>query len=189
MSVVLVLALVAVGIVLVFDYTNGFHDAANVVATVIASNAMTPRQAVVVVSLFEMLGPLLGGTAVANTIGGIVHLSDLDADRSLVIVLCALFGAIAWNLATWWRGLPSSSSHALVGALAGAVIAATDVGHVVWGFDALAHGELKGVAKVMLALVISPVIGFWVTFGWHRFLRRQLFRATPSVNGWHRSQT
>jgi PiT family inorganic phosphate transporter len=186
-SLVLVLALVTVGVVLVFDYTNGFNDAANVVATVIASNAMTPRQAVVVVGVFELLGPLLGGTAVANTIGNIVHLSDLDASRSLVVVLCALSGAIIWNVTTWWRGLPSSSSHALVGALAGAVVSATDVSHVEWGFSALARGELKGVAKVVLALLISPVIGFAATFAWHRFLRRQLFRATPAVNGWLRA--
>jgi hypothetical protein len=102
-------------IVLVFDYTNGFHDAANIVATVIASRAMTPAQAVIIVGVFEFLGPLLGGTAVANTIGKFVALNGVQPILSLAILLCGLIGAIVWNLATWYFGIPSSSSHALVG--------------------------------------------------------------------------
>lgn len=187
MSTLIVLAIVAVVVVLVFDFTNGFHDAANVVATVIASNAMTPRQAVFVVGLFEFLGPVLGGTAVANTIGGIVHLSDVPPESALLIVVCGLAGSILWNLLTWWRGIPSSSSHALVGALAGVVSAAVGREHVVWGFsDLVVKGEIHGVTKVLLALLISPIVGFGFAFVLHRIVRRQLNRASPGVNVWLR---
>jgi len=94
------LTVATVVIVIFFDYTNGFHDAANIVATVIASRAMTPVQAVMVVGVFEFLGPLLGGTAVANTIGKFVDLSTLDKQAALLILFCGLLGAIVWNLAT-----------------------------------------------------------------------------------------
>ena len=114
-NVIFWLAVIAVVIVLFFDYTNGFHDAANIVATIIASRAMTPAQAVVIVGVFEFLGPLLGGTAVANTIGKFITLGDVGAILSLAILICGLLGAIVWNLATWYFGIPSSSSHALVG--------------------------------------------------------------------------
>ena len=100
------MAVATVVIVLFFDYTNGFHDAANIVATIIASRAMTPAQAVVVVGVFEFLGPLLGGTAVANTIGKFVDLSTVDASLAVLILFCGLLGAIVWNLATWWFGIP-----------------------------------------------------------------------------------
>ena len=92
------------------------------VATVIASRAMTPVQAVIIVGVFEFLGPLLGGTAVANTIGKFVTLDGVLPLLSLSILLCGLIGAIVWNLATWYFGIPSSSSHALVGGLIGAIV-------------------------------------------------------------------
>lgn len=186
-SALVILAIVAVVVVLIFDFTNGFHDAANVVATVIASNAMTPRQAVVVVGVFEFLGPVLGGTAVANTLGGIVKLSDIDREAALLIVVCGLAGAILWNLLTWWKGIPSSSSHALVGALAGVVTVSVGRDHVVWGFSDLIHtGEVHGVTKVLLALLISPIVGFGFAYVLHRIVRRQLNRASPGVNVWLR---
>jgi PiT family inorganic phosphate transporter len=187
MSTLIVLAIVAVVVVLIFDFTNGFHDAANVVATVIASNAMTPRQAVVVVGIFEFLGPVLGGTAVANTIGGIVQLSDIRPESALLIVVSGLTGSILWNLLTWWRGIPSSSSHALVGALAGVVTVSVGHDHVVWGFsDLVTKGEIHGVTKVLLALLVSPFVGFGFAFVLHRIVRRQLNRATPAANTWLR---
>jgi PiT family inorganic phosphate transporter len=183
MDMVLFLAVVAVVIVLFFDYTNGFHDAANIVATVIASRAMTPAQAVIVVGFFEFLGPLLGGTAVADTIGGFVDLSSLPPVKAMTVLLCGLIGAITWNLVTWWRGIPSSSSHALVGGLAGAVVVAVGSDHVVWGFHELfVRGHLTGVTKVLLALVLSPLIGFWVGYGLHRLAGALLRGASPSVN-------
>ncbi len=183
MDTLFILAVVAVVIVLLFDYTNGFHDAANIVATVIASRAMTPAQAVVVVGVFEFLGPLLGGTAVANTIGKFVTLGDVAPVLSLAVLVCGLIGAIAWNLATWWRGIPSSSSHALVGGLIGAVVVAVGPDHVAWGFtELLQHGKFNGITKVLLALVLSPLIGFWAGFLMHRLLLGLLRAARPSVN-------
>jgi len=182
MDPVLVLAVALVLVVLVFDYTNGFHDAANIIASVIASRAMTPVQAVFIVAVFEFLGPLLGGTAVANTIGKFVVLDGIDRVAALTIILCGLVGAIAWNLLTWWRGIPSSSSHALVGGLAGAVVVAVGTDHVVWGFGELLHGHVTGVTKVLAALIVSPLIGFWVGFGVHRVMMFLLRAARPIMN-------
>ena len=176
------LAIVAVVIVLLFDYTNGFHDAANIVATVIASRAMTPAQAVVIVGVFEFLGPLLGGTAVANTIGKFVTLDDVLPMLSLAILVCGLVGAIVWNLATWYFGIPSSSSHALVGGLAGAVVVSVGSDHVVWGFNELLAGHVTGIVKVLAALLLSPLIGFAAGFLIKRLLSALLNRATPAVN-------
>ena len=183
MDTLFILAVVAVIIVLLFDYTNGFHDAANIVATVIASRAMTPAQAVVVVGVFEFLGPLLGGTAVANTIGKFVTLGDVAPVLSLAVLVCGLIGAISWNLATWWKGIPSSSSHALVGGLIGAVVVAVGPDHVAWGFtELLQHGKFNGITKVLLALVLSPLIGFWAGFWLHRLMLLLLRAARPSAN-------
>lgn len=182
MDSLLLLALAAVCIVLLFDYTNGFHDAANIVATVIASRAMTPVQAVIVVGFFEFLGPVLGGTAVANTIGGVVTLDDVAPLLALSILLCGLAGAIVWNMATWYFGIPSSSSHALVGGLAGTVVVAVGSDHVVWGVSDLFEGRLTGVVKVLAALVLSPLIGFWVGFLMHRVLNGCLMAAGPAAN-------
>ena len=183
MDLVLLLAVVSVIVILLFDVTNGFHDASNMIATVVASRAMTPIQAVVVVGTFHFIGPILGGTAVANTIGKFVDVSSLDVVVSLTIILCGLSGAIFWNLLTWWFGIPSSSSHALVGGFIGAVVLASGPEHVVWGFGQLQHGELTGVTKVILALIISPFIGFWVGFALHRLMGFLLQGARPSMNG------
>ncbi len=143
---------------------------------------MTPVQAVLVVGFFEFLGPLLGGTAVANTLGTFVTLDDLDRELALVVVLCGLVGAIAWNLLTWWYGIPSSSSHALVGGLAAAVVAASDAQHVSWGLDELLHGHLTGVTKVLLALLLSPLLGFWIGHLLHRTMMFLLRSAHPTIN-------
>lgn len=182
MDTVLILAVAAVAIVLLFDYTNGFHDAANIIASVIASRAMTPIQAVLVVALFEFLGPLLGGTAVANTIGKFVRLDGIEPAAALTILLCGLVGAIAWNLLTWWRGIPSSSSHALVGGLAGAVVVSAGPDHVVWGLAELGHGHVTGVIKVLAALLLSPLAGFWAGFLFHRLMLFLLRAARPTMN-------
>jgi PiT family inorganic phosphate transporter len=183
METLFLLTVLAVAIVLLFDYTNGFHDAANIIATVIASRAMLPMQAVMIVGVFEFLGPLLGGTAVANTIGKFIDLSDLEPLVSLTILVSGLGGAIVWNLYTWAKGIPSSSSHALVGGLIGAILLSVDADHVVWGFTELfQHGRLTGVMKVLLALILSPVIGFWVGFAIHRFFRLAFRAASPRIN-------
>jgi PiT family inorganic phosphate transporter len=183
MDVLLVLTILTVLVVLLFDYTNGFHDAANIVATVIASRAMSPVQAVVVVGTFEFLGPLLGGTAVANTIGTFVSLGDLPPGLGLATLLSGLLGAIIWNFVTWWKGIPSSSSHALVGGLVGAVSVSAGTDHVVWGFAELfGNGHVTGVTKVLLALILSPLAGFWVGFVVHRVVLATLRAAKPAAN-------
>lgn len=182
METVTLLCLLAIVVVLLFNYTNGFHDAANIIATVIASRAMSPIQAVAVVSVFEFLGPILGGTAVADTIGHFVSLSDLPRELSLTIVLSGLAGAIFWNLLTWRLGIPSSSSHALIGGLIGAVVLAVGGDHIMWGFGALMHGQVDGVTKVVLSLVLSPILGFAFGFLLHTIMRYALRAAHPRIN-------
>ncbi len=183
MDLVTGLAIATILFVLLFDYTNGFHDASNIVATVIASRAMTPIQAVIVVAFFEFLGPLVVGTAVANTIGSFIDVSGLASVDSLIIIMAGITGAIAWNLGTWWIGIPSSSSHALVGGLVGPVLVSAGPSNVVWGFQELFfHGHLTGVTKVLLALILSPLIGFWVGFVLHRISGLLLRGSRPSLN-------
>ncbi|MBF0097710.1 MAG: inorganic phosphate transporter [Magnetococcales bacterium] len=184
MDTLFTLAVTAVVIVLIFDYTNGFHDAANIIGTIIASRAMTPIQSVIVVGTFELLGPLLGGTAVANTIGKFITLGDVPPTISLTIVLCGIWGAIFWNMATWWYGIPSSSSHALVGGLIGAVVVSAGSQNVIWGFSELAHGKFTGFVKILLSLIVSPVLGFWAGFLIHRGMRWLLRNEEPSANRW-----
>ncbi|MDR2454008.1 MAG: inorganic phosphate transporter, partial [Bifidobacteriaceae bacterium] len=116
----IMLAITVMAIALAFDFTNGFHDAANAIATAVSTRAMPPRAALTMAALMNLVGALLG-TAVAETIAKqIVNLEGLDQHEQLLIVLAGLLGAITWNLVTWWFGLPSSSSHALIGGLAGA---------------------------------------------------------------------
>lgn len=182
MDTVTLLTLLAVFIVLLFDYTNGFHDAANIIATVIASRAMQPMSAVILVGVFEFLGPMLGGTAVANTIGKFVDLSGLASILSLTVLVSGLIGAIAWNLITWWQGIPSSSSHALIGGLIGAVVLAVGGQHVVWGFIELSQGHVVGVTKVILALLLSPIMGFLAGYLVHNLARLLLRSAHPRIN-------
>ncbi len=182
MTTVMGLMIAGVVVVFVFDYTNGLQDAANMLSTIVASRATTPVQAAILVSSFTFLGPILGGTAVANTIGNFVDVTGLQELASLTIVLSGLTGAIAWNLLTWWFGLPASSSQALVGGLVGAVLVGAGPEHVVWGFAEISESRLTGVAKVIGALLISPVLGF--VFGWviHRIMQIVLRGARPSAN-------
>ncbi|MDR1825066.1 MAG: inorganic phosphate transporter [Bifidobacteriaceae bacterium] len=154
----IVLALVVIVLAVGFDFTNGFHDAANAIATAVSTRALRPRAALVMAALMNMIGAMLG-TAVAHTIAtDIVDLNDINNHEALSIVLGALLGAIAWNLITWWFGLPSSSSHALIGGLAGAGLAAM----VYW--DNVAVQWAKIVEKVIIPMVASPVIGFSLAF-------------------------
>jgi inorganic phosphate transporter, PiT family len=145
-------AVVAIVVVaLAFDYTNGFHDAANAIATSVSTRALTPRVALVMAAVANFGGALLG-ERVAGTVGkGIID--PPTGGAGLAIVGAALVGAIAWNLATWWLGLPSSSSHALVGGLVGASLAASST--VKW----------DGVTgKVLIPMVLSPVVGFLLAY-------------------------
>ncbi len=186
MDTLSLIAVLAIVLVLIFDLSNGFHDAANIIATVIASRAMSPMMAVVIVGIFEFLGPLLGGTAVANTIGSFINLTEVDRVQAVKIVLAGVAGALSWNLITWWKGLPSSSSHALVGGLIGAVAASVGGHHVVWGFSELMQGRVHGVTKVLLALLLSPVAGFVVGYIIQKIMLAVLYRASPSANRWLR---
>jgi PiT family inorganic phosphate transporter len=141
------LAVVIVIVALGFDYTNGFHDAGNAIATAVSTRALTPKVALAMAAVMNVVGALIS-TKVAKTVGG--GIVDAPSGRSgLVIVLAALLGAITWNLLTWWFGLPSSSTHALIGGLVGAALAASET--VKW----------SGIVdKVVVPMVVSPLIGF-----------------------------
>ncbi|WP_345991335.1 inorganic phosphate transporter [Sulfurimonas sp. HSL-1716] len=150
--------------VFVFDFTNGFHDAADMVATAIASRAMKSSVAIFIVSLFTFLGPLLAGLAVADTIGTFVDISHTDIKDAQSLVIAALFAAITYNITTWKFGLPSSSSNSLAGGLVGAGLFMVDSDRINWGIDSLQNGHLEGVMKVVTGLFASPFLGFIVGF-------------------------
>ncbi|HEU5034318.1 MAG TPA: inorganic phosphate transporter [Mycobacteriales bacterium] len=134
-----------------FDYTNGFHDAANAIATSVSTRALTPRKALALAAVFNLIGSLVS-TKVASTVGkGIIDVPNNH--EGLVIVFAAVIGAIVWNLITWYFGLPSSSSHALIGGLVGAALASS--GQVHW----------SGIVdKVIIPMVLSPLVGFVLAF-------------------------
>jgi PiT family inorganic phosphate transporter len=146
----LAIVITVVVVALAFDYTNGFHDAANAIATSVSTRALTPRIALVLAAVMNFVGALLGqevAQTVAETIGGIA------GNHGLIIVLAALLGAISWNLITWYFGLPSSSSHALIGGLVGAGLA---------GGATINWKTIED--KVIIPMVASPVIGFALAF-------------------------
>jgi PiT family inorganic phosphate transporter len=141
-----VYVVVIVAVALSFDFINGFHDSANSIATVVSTRVLSPHVAVIWAAFFNFVAAFVVGTAVARTIGkGLIEPSVVDPD----LVLGALIGAIIWNLITWYVGLPSSSSHALMGGLGGAAIAKA-------GFPAL---QLGGWVKPILFIFISPFLG------------------------------
>jgi PiT family inorganic phosphate transporter len=149
-NAVLVALILVIVVALVFDYINGFHDTANAIATVVSTGVLPIRTAILLAAALNFGGALLG-TAVAGTIGkGLVH----PAAVTQGVVLAALLGAIFWNLFTWYFGIPSSSSHALVGGLVGAAIA-----HA--GGDAV---QMEGLYKIVKSLIVSPVVGFFTAF-------------------------
>jgi inorganic phosphate transporter, PiT family len=148
----LLLLLAIIALALIFDYINGFHDAANAIATVVATKVMTPRVAVLFGATFNFAGALMNSHVAATISKGLVH----EQGMSMTIVLCALSGAITWNLLTWWWGLPSSSSHALIGSLLGATFFATPQGSKNIAWDAVLQ-------KIIIPMGTSPLLGF--TFG------------------------
>jgi PiT family inorganic phosphate transporter len=147
---VVVIVIVALG----FDFTNGFHDSANAIATSISTKALTPRVALAMAAVMNIVGALIS-TKVAATVGkGIISPpTQHGANAGLIVVLAALAGAIVWNLGTWYLGLPSSSSHALIGGLVGAALAASQT--VKW------HGVWE---KVVIPMVVSPLVGFGLSY-------------------------
>ncbi|CAL9651955.1 anion permease [Streptomyces sp. NPDC057838] len=164
MELTLVVLIIVVG--LTFDFTNGFHDAANAIATSISTRALTPRVALAMAAVMNFLGAFLG-TEVAQTVGkGIIGAPE--AVSGLLLVLCALLGAIGWNVFTWWRGLPTSSSHALIGGLVGAALAASATVH--WS------GILD---KVVLPMLLSPLVGVALGYLLHTAILWLFRRAAP----------
>src|SRR3978361_2260424 len=146
------LALIVIVVVaLAFDYTNGFHDAANAIAVAVSTKALTPRAALGLAAVRNLVGALIS-TKVAATVGGGI-IDPPTGGGGLQVVFAALIGAIVWNLITWYFGLPSSSSHALIGGLVGAALAAGD--GVKW------HGVYE---KVLKPMVFSPLLGFALAF-------------------------
>jgi PiT family inorganic phosphate transporter len=158
-----------------FDFLNGFHDAANSVATVISTKVLPPAAAVAMAAFFNFIAFAIFGVAVASTIGkGIIGPSQIVTPD---LVLAALMGAVVWDVVTWYLGLPTSSSHALIGGLVGAGITAVGVGCLEWG----------GLSKVLLFMVLSPVIGFALAFGIMTSLIRVFFNVPNHVvNGYFR---
>ena len=156
---------------IIFEYSNGFHDAANAIATVVSTKVLTPRQAIAMAAFFNLTGALLGG-AVASTIGkGLVDTNIVTS----VTVLCALLAAFAWNITTWWGGLPSSSSHALIGGLCGAALATAkgDWSVLKW------HTGLW--PKVVVPMLTSPLAGFVLGASVMFLLFVLLHRFTPNL--------
>ncbi len=148
---------------LVFDYVNGFHDAANSIATVVATRVLSPGVAVAWAAFFNFIAFLVFGTAVAKTIGGdMVNIAAIPASDQLFVLLAAVLGATIWNLITWYLGLPTSSSHALVGAYAGSAISSY-IFH--FGFNGV-ETVLKaaGWIKTLTFIVLSPLIGMTLGF-------------------------
>ena len=170
----MVLLIAIIALALIFDYTNGFHDTANAIATSVSTRALSPRFAVVMAAGLNLIGALVS-TSVAKTVGeGLVDTELV----SLGLVLAALIGAVFWNFATWYFGIPSSSSHALFGGIIGAMIAKAGVGGVMWS------GVIE---KIILPMIGSPVIGFvtaWLLMTGLIWLVRK--RQQAPVNTWFR---
>lgn len=165
------LLILFIGTALFFDFLNGIHDSSNIVATMISSRAFKPQVALGVTALAEFVGPFIFGVAVAKTVGeGIVS----SAALSMQSIMAALIGAIIWNLVTWLLGIPSSSSHALIGGLIGAVMISSGIDSVKW----------SGVAQIFAALFLSPILGFGFGFFFTRFIFFLARGASPKINFW-----
>ncbi|NNB98845.1 inorganic phosphate transporter [Corallococcus exiguus] len=178
----LLAAVVAIVIVaLIFDFINGFHDAANSIATVVSTRVLSPNLAVAWAAFFNFIAAFAGGVHVANTMGkGIINFEMLRAagpTAVLMVIFSSLMGAIVWNLLTWWWGLPSSSSHALAGGMIGATLP-------VLGFEGLVG---SGIARIAAFIVLSPLIGMTLGIGMMLASTWAVHRQTPlRVDTWFR---
>ncbi|WP_312115059.1 inorganic phosphate transporter [Brevibacillus reuszeri] len=148
---VIILVLVVI-MALSFDFINGFHDTANAIATSVSTRALSPRTAIIIASVFNLVGALTY-TGVAKTIGGQIT-DPFKLQNGLLVVLAALTAAILWNLITWWFGIPSSSSHAIIGGVAGAAVGAAGLGAI----------NMEGFIEIVKALIISPIVAFVIGF-------------------------
>ncbi len=170
------LAAIVLLLALFFAYSNGFHDAANVVSTIIMTKAISPRKALLMAAVCEFIAPFFLGAAVAKMIGeNIINLPAYDPKTfniSVAFLIAALLGAITWNLLTWFLGFPSSSSHALIGGMVGAVLVAYGPDKILWG----------GLLYVVGSLVISPLLGLLVGWLFLKMTFRLSQDATPKIN-------
>ena len=162
--------IILIGLALVFDFLNGVHDSSNIVATMISSRAIRPRVALAMTAVAEFAGPFIFGVAVANTIGDEIVMSE---SINMEVLIAALIGAISWNILTWVLGIPSSSSHALIGGILGAVLVGA-------GYPAI---KVAGVMKVVLALFLSPIIGFVTGLIIAYIIYFLSWKASPQING------
>jgi len=161
--------IIVIALALIFDFLNGVHDSSNIVATMISSRAFSPRFALTMTAISHFLGPFLFGVAVAKTIGNEVAAAGT---LTLHVITACLISAILWNILTWFMGLPSSSSHALIGGLVGAIAIGA-------GFGAI---KLSGLEKVLIAMFASPIIGFILGFVLMRIIFFLVRSATPKIN-------
>jgi PiT family inorganic phosphate transporter len=159
---------IVIGLVLIFDFINGFHDSANSIATVVSTKVLSPVAAVALAAIFNFLAFLIFPLRVATTIGkGVIHPETI----SLTLIASAVIAAIIWNLITWWLGLPSSSSHTLVGGLVGSAVAASGIESVIMG----------GVLKIVVFIVIAPVLGMVFSFIISVIVLHIVKNFTPSI--------
>jgi inorganic phosphate transporter, PiT family len=156
---------------LFFDFINGFHDSANAISTVVATKVLTPIRAVGMAAVGNLIGPVFFSTAIAATMGkGIIELKGVAPTILVTLVFSALVGAIIWDLITWYIGLPTSSSHALVGGLVGGGLAALGSGSII----------SSGVQKVVVFMIVSPIIGMVAAFILTTFVIRAFYRVSPT---------
>ena len=154
------LLIVIIVLALIFDYINGFHDAANAIATVVATKVLSPFQAVLWAAFFNFLAYWVFGFGVADTVAKTAHTMDIN----LVVILAGVIAAIFWNLLTWWMGIPSSSSHTLIGGFAGAAIAHAGFGVVSWYNEGKDGGMPSGVLIIIAFIVLAPLVGALISY-------------------------
>ncbi len=164
------LLIVLIILAIAFDFLNGVHDSSNIVATMISSRAIKPRAALTITAIAEFCGPFIFGVAVANTIGNEIVASE---NLNMLVIIAALSSAIVWNIATWLLGIPSSSSHALIGGIIGAVAIGA-------GFREI---QMSGVIKVLISLFVSPIIGLLAGMIIANLVYLFSWKATPRING------
>lgn len=178
----LLIAAVTIILAFAFTFTNGFQDAATVAATFIASRSATPRQGILMIAGMNFLGAILGGSAVAFTLSGLLTITS--GPLALQVLLAALLSATVWNLGAWYFSLPSSSTHALIGGLVGAGVTAAGLGSVYWGAAELLTPphEITGMVKVMLFLILSIVLGLAGGYAMRRCTHVIFRNANRSIN-------
>jgi PiT family inorganic phosphate transporter len=169
---------------IIFTLTNGLHDASSVVATFISCGAANPIQAICLAAIFGFIGAVTSGSAVANTVSTIVN---IPTEVSLLnILLAGMIGAVVWNLVTWKFGFPSSSTHALIGGIVGAVWVSRGIEYILWGWSELLgpNHQFIGITKIIAALILSPVLGFVAAFLLQIIAKLVLRNAKFTLNIW-----